>query len=488
MTYLNCVDYSNYYKVFTDVAQKFGTPTFAFDTKLFVERIDHFKSLTTQYFDDNGINCSISYASKAFLSLKVAQIVKNCGLNIDTCSLIESKIAFNSTADGSKIGLHGNNKSDAEIKYAVENNFHAIFLDNFEEIGRVDKIAKDLGKTANVYLRVTTGVHAGVHEYIATATEDQKFGISLANGKAFNCVQEILKCLNLKFKGVHSHIGSQIAATAGFLEALEKLLQFRKEVSTELGHTIAELDLGGGFGVQYTPADPELDLEELFEGLSNKIIAQSAADGLELPSVSFEPGRYLIAPCMSTIYTVGAIKDVEYEDGKFRRYISVDGGMSDNIRPALYQAKYTCFTLSGELSDGRENPQPQLQGSLESTVDEVFGRNQFSGRKAGPCRVSKKTVNLGPEIAISSQNSTLSRIVGKHCESGDILVDEIYLPAKIQRGDLLVIPITGAYSYSMASNYNMLLKPAVVGFEGAQATDSEIHEIIPRQNESELIK
>jgi diaminopimelate decarboxylase len=337
---------------------------------------------------------------------------------------------------GGQIGLHGNNKSDAELKLALENDFHAVFIDSLDEIVRVEDIAKALDKTANIILRLTTGVHAGGHEFISTAHEDQKFGLSVsstsgADSVALQAVEQVLACEHLKLQGVHSHIGSQIASPDGFLASAEKLLEFRLHVKSRFGVLLETLDLGGGFGIQYLDTDPELDLTQLFESLQGLISEHSKANQLPLPSLVFEPGRWVIGPCMFMVYTVGTIKDVEYSAGMFRRYVSVDGGMADNIRPMLYGAKYSCYALTFEPSD----------------------------------------------------DTTACRVVGKHCESGDILIDDVQLPKSLKRNDLLVIPSVGAYSYSMSSNYNMLPKPAVIALENGR-----VREMIKRQDESEIIR
>jgi diaminopimelate decarboxylase len=451
--FLNNIEYTKYHKSFQHAANNFGTPFLLFDEGLFLSRISEFSDCVKSTFERSGIDVTIQYAAKAFLTKKVAALVSENGLHIDTCSLIESLTALQAGVGGSHLGLHGNNKSDEELRLAISEDFSKIFIDSISEVERVSTIASELGKSANVLVRITTGVHAGGHEFISTAHEDQKFGLSLSGGsssQAFACIKAILEQPNLNLIGIHSHIGSQIWDESGFVEALEKMLDFRHLVADDLGFTLTELDLGGGFGVQYLESDPQIDLNHLFESLSSHIIRTSASDGLPLPKVSFEPGRWLMAPCMSSVYSVGGVKDVEFAPGEFRRYVSVDGGMSDNIRPVLYDAKYSCFLIPGSSSS-------------DST-----------------------------SLARDKQDSggiTDCRIVGKHCESGDILIQSVGLSKDLKRGDLLIIPVTGAYGYSMASNYNLLPKPAVVTLASIdKSTQQQMELMIPRQTPQELIR
>lgn len=459
--HLNKVDYTTYSSAFARVHELSNTPALVFDETLFLERIKYFATALDKAFGSRNIDTEIAYAGKAFLSTHIVKLCDKAGLSVDTCTLFESLTALKAGLEPSRIGLHGNNKSSEEILLAVERQFARIILDSEEEIGRVCESVAMLNALptetdaarpndarplkANVFLRVTNGVHAGGHEFISTAHEDQKFGVSLAKGRALQALRNILEHPELHLQGIHAHIGSQIVDDRAFVESAQKMLQLRTDLHAETGYLLPEIDLGGGFGVQYTSIDPELDLEALFEQIAMTIQKHCEESGEALPKISFEPGRYLMAPCMTTVYSVGSVKDVEYAPGKFRRYIAVDGGMSDNIRPILYGAKYTCFVLPGDR-DARDT---EADGYI------------------------------------------LSRVVGKHCESGDILISETYLPESVQRGDLLCIPVTGAYSYSMASNYNMLPKPAVLRLcktsEEGERGQEKLCVMIPQQHFEDLL-
>lgn len=426
------------------LTQKYQTPLFVLDESVLESRILNMQKVLDEHFVKNQIEYKTYYASKAFLCKKIASQIANFGLGLDTCSLVEAKTAITAGVSGKVIGLHGNNKSDDEIIYAIINQFDRIVIDSEDEIDRIDYLVKRICQEssqniqANVMLRITTGIHAGGHEYISTAHEDQKFGISIEGSKALNALKKILKYETLNLKGIHTHIGSQITSHQAYIESINKMLELRYNLYLETNYLLDEIDAGGGFGIQYVPDDDIFDINDMAEAVSNQILEYNQEHpNCALQKVSFEPGRFLIGPAMKTVYTVGAVKDVEVGHGVVRKYISVDGGMSDNIRPILYGAKYWCSLIKS---------------------------HQISGES-------------------SSSDEVLCRIVGKHCESGDILIDDVMLPKTIKRGDLLVIHVTGAYGYSMASNYNMLLKPAVV-----KVSNSGDCILIPRQSEEELIK
>jgi diaminopimelate decarboxylase len=302
--------------------------------------------------------------------------------------------------------LHGNNKSDAEIDRAVAAGIGRIVIDSLAEIGRVADAAARHGTRMPVLLRVTVGVEAHTHEYMSTAHEDQKFGLSLQGGVAAEAVRRVLARPELELRGLHAHIGSQIFDTGGFEVATRRLLGLHAEVARQHGIELPEVDLGGGFGIAYTDEDDAPVVKDLAQGLREIVDGQCRAAGLSRPRLTVEPGRAIVGPSTVALYTVGTIKDV---DG-LRTYVSVDGGMSDNIRTALYDASYLC-ALASRASDA-----PPM----------------------------------------------LSRVVGRHCESGDIVVRHAWLPADLAPGDLLAVPATGAYCRSLASNYNHVSRPAVI--------------------------
>ena len=406
----------------TSVAADFGTPTFVLDVEAMRGRARVWASaMAEEFWDGYGMNGGDAfYAGKAFLSADVARLVAAEGLGIDTASLGELTLALRAGVDPSRIGLHGNNKSDAEIRLALEVGIHRIFIDSMDEVRQIERIAADLGVVAPVMVRLKSGIHAGGNEYIATAHEDQKFGLSLATGQAYEAVAAIKDAAHLDFRGLHSHIGSQIFGTEAFVEAARIVVDFAARVSGELGLEVPAIDLGGGVGIAYTGQDPiPTSPVEVARALAAVVRERCTHHGLPIPHVSVEPGRSIAGPSMVMLYRVGVVKDVSLEDGGVRRYVAIDGGMSDNIRPVLYDATYTA-TLA--------NRDPAQASCLAR------------------CRV-----------------------VGKHCESGDIIIRDIDLPADIAGGDLLAVPAVGAYGYSMASNYNMLTKPGVLAVEDGAA-------------------
>ena len=406
----------------TSVAADFGTPTFVLDVEAMRGRARVWASaMAEEFWDGYGMNGGDAfYAGKAFLSADVARLVAAEGLGIDTASLGELTLALRAGVDPDRIGLHGNNKSDAEIRLALEAGIHRIFIDSMDEVHQIERIAADLGVVAPVMVRLKSGIHAGGNEYIATAHEDQKFGLSLATGQAYEAVAAIKDAAHLDFRGLHSHIGSQIFGTEAFAEAARIVIDFAALLKAELDLDVLAIDLGGGVGIAYTGQDPiPTSPVEVARALATVVRERCAHHGLPIPHVSVEPGRSIAGPSMVMLYRVGVVKDISLEDGGVRRYVAIDGGMSDNIRPVLYDAAYTA-TLA--------NRDPAEASSLARC-----------------------------------------RIVGKHCESGDIIIRDIDLPADIAGGDLLAVPAVGAYGYSMASNYNMLTKPGVLAVEDGSA-------------------
>ena len=406
----------------TSVAADFGTPTFVLDVEAMRGRARVWASaMAEEFWDGYGMNGGDAfYAGKAFLSADVARLVVAEGLGIDTASLGELSLALRAGVDPDRIGLHGNNKSDAEIGLALEAGIHRIFIDSMDEVHQIERIAADLGVVAPVMVRLKSGIHAGGNEYIATAHEDQKFGLSLATGQAYDAVVAIKDAAHLDFRGLHSHIGSQIFGTEAFAEAARIVIDFAALLKVELGLDVPAIDLGGGVGIAYTGQDPiPTSPVEVARALATVVRERCAHHGLPIPHVSVEPGRSIAGPSMVMLYRVGVVKDISLEDGGVRRYVAIDGGMSDNIRPVLYDAAYTA-TLA--------NRDPAQASSLARC-----------------------------------------RIVGKHCESGDIIIRDVDLPADIAGGDLLAVPAVGAYGYSMASNYNMLTKPGVLAVEDGSA-------------------
>ncbi|MFI6700720.1 diaminopimelate decarboxylase [Streptomyces sp. NPDC050509] len=404
----------------TKLAEEFGTPAY------FLDEAD-FRARCRAWADAFGKDADVFYAGKAFLSRAVVRWLHEEGLNLDVCSGGELATALSAGMPAERIAFHGNNKSTEEIERAVTAGVGRIVLDSFQEIVRVAHIAQRLGKRQPVQIRVTVGVEAHTHEFIATAHEDQKFGIALAGGQAAEAVRRALKLDGLELIGIHSHIGSQIFDMAGFEVSARRVVQLLAEVRDEHGVELPEIDLGGGLGIAYTSEDDPREPHDIAKALSDIVTRECESAGLRTPRISVEPGRAIVGPTAFTLYEVGTIKPL---DG-LRTYVSVDGGMSDNIRTALYDAEYSVALVS----------------------------------------------------RASDAEAMLTRVVGKHCESGDIVVRDAFLPADLAPGDLLAVPATGAYCRSMASNYNHALRPPVVAVR-----DGEARVIVRRETEEDLLR
>ena len=414
-----------------EVASEFGTPAYVLDEDDFRSRAREFKQAFDEGFLDLCGGADVYYAGKAFLCTAVARWIHEEGLHMDVCSGGELAVAIRAGLPGDRIGFHGNNKSVAEIEAALRHGVGRIIVDSFEEIERVAAAAERLGVVAPVLVRVTVGVEAHTHEYIATAHEDQKFGFSLAGGQAAEAVRRILEHpAHLSLLGLHSHIGSQIFDTSGFEVAARRVLGLHLDVAREHGIQLAELDLGGGFGIAYTTQHDPWSPRDLATGMAEIVERECRAEGVPVPRISIEPGRAIAGPSTFTLYEVGTVKEVQLDSDASRTYVAIDGGMSDNIRPALYDADYSC-TIAGRVSEA---------------------------------------------------TPTLARVVGKHCESGDIIVKDEFLPSDIRAGDLLAVPGTGAYCRSLSSQYNHLPRPPVVAVRGGAA-----REIVRRETIEDLL-
>ena len=405
-----------------ELAEQFGTPTYVVDEDDFRRRARGFK----EAFPD----ADVYYAGKAFLCVAAARWIAEEGLNLDVCTGGELAVALKAEFPPARIGLHGNNKSVAELRRALEVGVGRIIIDSVLEIERLRELTAELGVTAPVMIRVTAGVEAHTHEYISTSHEDQKFGFSIIGGDALDAVRRVLATPGLELRGLHSHIGSQIFVTDGFEVAARRVLRLHAQIAEELGVELPEFDLGGGFGIAYTTQDDPSTPDDLARGMLKIVDDECAVMGIAVPHLSIEPGRAIAGPSTFTLYEVGTTKTVSLDGGASRRYVSVDGGMSDNIRPALYGADYSC-TLASRSSDA-------------------------------------------PAV--------LSRVVGKHCESGDIVVKDEFLPGDVEAGDLLAVPGTGAYCRSLASNYNHVPRSAVVAVR-----DGEARVILRRETEEDLL-
>ncbi|WP_405489746.1 diaminopimelate decarboxylase [Nocardia sp. NBC_00511] len=397
-----------------ELAAEYGTPLFVIDE-------DDFRSRCRDMVRAFGDGARVHYASKAFLCGEIARWIRDEGLHLDVCSGGELAVALHAGFPAERIALHGNNKSVPELEMAVTAGVGDIVLDSLIEIERLEAVAKRAGKVVDVLVRVTVGVEAHTHEYISTAHEDQKFGFSISGGDALNAIARVFESDNLRLLGLHSHIGSQIFEIDGFEISTRRMLGLLREVADKFGMERATqmniLDLGGGLGISYLPHENPPALSDFAANLRRIVAEEAERAGLPMPTIAVEPGRAIAGPGTVTLYEVGTIKDVVLDGGNRRRYVSVDGGMSDNIRPALYQAEYDC-------------------------------------------RLVSRSSEAGPVVA---------RVVGKHCESGDIVIRDTWLPADVGPGDLVAVAATGAYCYSMSSRYNLLTRPAVVAVRDGKA-------------------
>jgi len=401
-----------------ELAGEYGTPLYVVDEEDMRARAAAFRDEFATAFGRHGAKVDVFYASKAFLSSKVARWMRAEDLGLDVASGGELELALRGGMPADRIALHGNNKSDDELRRALEAGIARIVVDSFTEIETLDAIAREMGTTAPVMVRITTGVHAGGHEYIATSHEDQKFGISLASGAAVEALVACHDAPGLELLGIHTHIGSQILSLEAFQESAERMLGLRATVLAEYGIDMPEVDLGGGYAIRYTPHGEALPAHDAAYGMADAVAAAMDKVGGSWPRFSIEPGRAIAGPAGMTLYRVGVVKHVELDEGGTRQYVAVDGGMSDNMRTITYGAEYTA-TIASRLSDAEP---------------------------------------------------ALSRVVGKHCESGDVVVRDVELPHDIARGDLLAVPATGAYGRVMANNYNSALRPAVVSVRDGEAT------------------
>lgn len=396
------------------VAQSFGTPTIVYDEDQIRNQMRRYHSA----FEKSGLKYNISYASKAFTCIQMVKLVQEEDLQLDVVSEGELYTALEAGFDANRIHFHGNNKTKREIQYALENNIGYFVIDALEEIDLIDKYASD---KVNIVLRVNPGVEAHTHEFIQTGQEDSKFGLSIKHGLALEAINKVKASKHLQLKGVHFHVGSQIEGTEAMIETAKLVLHWlsENEIKVEL------LNLGGGFGIKYVEGDESFPIEEGIAEITDAIKETAHSLNYEVPEIGIEPGRSIVGEAGITLYEVGTIKEIP----EVNKYVSVDGGMSDHIRTALYDAKY----------------QALLVNRNEEADDTVT-------------------------------------IAGKLCESGDIIIKKAKLPSSIKRGDYLAILSTGAYHYSMASNYNQMQKPSVFFLK-----DGKAREVIKRQSLRQLI-
>lgn len=405
-----------------ELAQKYGTPLYVMDEALIRQRAREFVGA----FEKSGFRYQVAYASKAFCTMAMCRLAEQEGLSLDVVSDGELHTALAAGFPAERIHFHGNNKTPFEIEMGIDAGVGCFVADNFTELEMLNAIAGAKGKKVNVLFRVTPGVEALTHEFISTGQTDSKFGFDIGNGQAKKAVAVARQLPNLELLGLHSHIGSQIFEVAGFRLAAERVALFAAEVRRDLGVTFPVINLGGGFGIRYVEGDRPLPVAEYVEAITDAVRTEFAREGYPLPEIWIEPGRSLVGDAGTTLYTVGTQKDIP----GVRKYVSVDGGMTDNPRPALYDAKYEA--------------------------------------------VLANRANEPPEETVS--------IAGKACESGDMLIWDVALP-RVETGDLLAVFCTGAYNYSMASNYNRIRRPAVVFVKDGQADL-----VVRRESHEDLVR
>ncbi|TYS19154.1 diaminopimelate decarboxylase [Rossellomorea vietnamensis] len=405
-----------------ELAKEYGTPLYIYDVELIRDRARGFKDT----FEDLGIKAQVAYASKAFSSVAIFQLMAEEGLSLDVVSGGELFTAIKAGFPAERIHFHGNNKSEAELRMALEHEIGCIVVDNFYEIQLLEEVCRDLNKTMDILIRVTPGIEAHTHDYILTGQEDSKFGFGLENGQTEEALLRAVKSPHLNVLGLHCHIGSQIFETTGFVLAASKIIGKLAQWKEQHGYTAEVLNLGGGFGIRYTAEDDPIPASQYVKEIIAEVRKKAEESNLDMPEIWIEPGRSLVGDAGTTLYSVGSSKEVP----DIRKYLAVDGGMSDNIRPALYEAKYEAILAN----------------------------------KAG--QPIQETVS----------------IAGKCCESGDMLIWDLPLPESSQ-GDILAVFCTGAYGYSMANNYNRIPRPPVVFVENGEAKL-----VIRRESFEDLVK
>ena len=406
-----------------DLADVHGTPAYVLDETDVRARMRDWRAAFAE--------ADVYYAGKAFLCTAMAHWVSEEGLGLDVCTGGELAVALNAGFDPARIALHGNNKSVAELTRALDVGIGRIVVDSFDEIERLASLTAGRGTRQRVLVRATVGVEAHTHEFVATAHEDQKFGFSLASGAAEEAAARVLAVGGLELVGIHSHIGSQIFDTSAFEVSAHRVLDLLARIRDTHGVELPEVDLGGGLGIAYLSGDDPMTTAEIATRLSAIVEREAIGHGMAAPRITVEPGRAIIGPAMLTLYEVGTVKPLDLDGGLRRTYVSVDGGMSDNIRTALYDAEYTCVLAN----------------------------------------------------RVSSAPPALTRVVGKHCESGDVVVRDAWLPEDVRPGDLLAIAATGAYCRSMASNYNHVPRPPVVSI----GEDGKERVLLRRETEADLL-
>ncbi len=406
-----------------ELAERFGTPLYVFDENLIRKTCREFKASIDNFYGGNGL---VLYASKAFSCKEMYRIIQSEGLGCDVVSAGELYTALSAGFKPQNIFFHGNNKTSQEIEYALKNGVGRIVADNMTELENIERIAASLSVNAEIILRIKPGIDAHTHAYISTGQIDSKFGFALENGEAMVAVKRALEYENIRLCGLHCHIASQVCETKPFQEAAEIMLRFMADVREKTGVTLSELDLGGGFGVKYIESDSQIPFSEYMEKTAVTVKAKAEELNFPVPKIFIEPGRSIVAPAGLTLYTVGNVKTIK----DVRTYVSIDGGMGDNPRYALYQADYTV-----EIANKASEPK-----------------------------------------------DFVATVAGKCCESGDLIQENAKMQ-KPEAGDIMAVLTTGAYCYSMASNYNRIPRAEVV-----MVRDGEPRVIVKRETYEDIVR
>ena len=406
-----------------ELAKEYGTPLYIMDEGLIREHCRSFRESMDKYYGGQGLVC---YASKAFCCKAMCRIMLEEGLGLDVVSEGELYTALSVGFPPEKLCFHGNNKTDHELSYALENGVGRIIVDNIYELERLDRLAEKTGRTANIMYRIKPGIDAHTHNFIMTGQIDSKFGFALETGEAYEAVKKAIECSHINLVGLHCHIGSQIFDIDPFVKAAEVMLTFIAKIKDELGFEVKELNLGGGFGIRYTEEDAPVGYDKYMEKVSEKVKEVCAEKNVKLPFILIEPGRSIAAPAGITLYTVGGRKEIP----NIRTYVSVDGGMGDNPRYALYQSKYDV-----EVANKANLPKTE-------------------------------TVT----------------VAGKYCETGDLIGEGMPIQP-VEPGDILAVLATGAYNYSMSSNYNRIPKPPVV-----MIRDGKSRVVVKRETFEDIVR
>lgn len=407
-----------------DLAKKYGTPLYLMDENKIRQNVNAYKNALKKYFGDSA---QMLYASKACSFKYIYKIMQDENVGIDVVSIGEVYTAKAAQFDLTKAYFHSNNKTDYDIEYAIKNGISYFVVDNLEEVLAINKICEKLNTNQKILLRVTPGIDTHTYEADKTGKVDSKFGTAIETGQAIELVGDILKQKNVVLRGFHCHVGSQVFEEDVFEKTAIIMIKFFSDVKNKYDFDTAEFDIGGGFGVRYVDTDPHLDIDKKIKDLAECINTECKKYNMNIPSFRMEPGRSIVADAGMTIYTVGTIKQIP----GYKNYVSIDGGMADNIRFALYGAEYTCYTAN--------------------KMDE--------------------------------DNDFRADLVGRCCESGDIIKTNAMFPKSISRNDIIAVATTGAYNYSMASNYNRLQKPAIVMIK-----DQKDFEVVRRESLDDIIK